>query len=95
MNWNSLKNPYGALSLALVLTSVGLAVFSVQGAFVALLLITVAAGLRLLHTGRQTARDQLAVSREIASWLGTIHRSGLQPNGALTNLKIDSDKPQA
>ncbi|NJK42913.1 MAG: hypothetical protein HC933_00415 [Pleurocapsa sp. SU_196_0] len=95
MNWSSFKNPYGVLVVVLSLVAVGLVAFSVQGAFVGLLLLGFAAGLRLLYTSRQTARDQLAVSREIASWLSSIHHAN---NHALNGRALgvsDPNKPRA
>jgi hypothetical protein len=95
MNPTHWKNPYGAITVLIVLTALGLAAFSVQGAFVALLLISLAAALRLLYTARQTAREQLAVSREIASWLATMHRSGAGSLAARGSATGDPTKPQA
>jgi hypothetical protein len=95
MKWSSFKNPYGVLVILFVLVSVGLVAFSVQGAFIGLLLIGFAAGLRLMYTSRQTAREQLAVSREIASWLSSIHHAG---NHALNGRSLsmnDPNKPRA
>jgi multisubunit Na+/H+ antiporter MnhB subunit len=90
----TLKNPYSILSLVLVLIAVGLVFYSPQGAFVGILVLTLAAGLRLLHGIRSKMTEQLGVSREIASWLSSIHHQN-NPQRISKSYPHDPSVPQA
>ena len=90
----SFQNVYSLLSLLLVLIGAGLMFYSPQGAFVSVLVLTVAAVLRLLYTIRIALREQTAVARESASWLSSIYKNA-QPHVQVRGQNQDANLPQA
>ena len=91
----SFQNTYSVLSIILVLVGFGLMFYSPQGAFVGVLVLSFAAGVRLLYTIRVAIREQTAVARESASWLSSIHHNAQSQNQMTKTQNRETQLPQA